>query len=210
VLLVVLGGAEAAVAVAAGPAATGSPAVTDGVTESGEDCAPTVSADALLPPPTCAVPVESVELLPPPPLPAAIAALAAVPAADAPMAGLAPTPLTWPAPVDPSTALPLPTWAAPVEPDAVLPPPPPTVTGAEALAVFPWEPADADGPLPMELLCTAPVEPLDVLPPPIWTVPVELDAVLLPLPATDVGTETVALAVDESTLADGLTVVLPI
>jgi hypothetical protein len=40
------------------------------------------------------------------------------------------------------------------------------------------------------------VEPLDVLPPPAWTAPTELVAVLLPVPAIDVGAETDALVPD--------------
>jgi hypothetical protein len=60
-----------------------------------------------------------------------------------------------------------------------------------------------------ELVCTAPVDPFDVFPPPTWTAPVEPVALLLPVPAIDVGAEMDALAVDELAPADGLTDVLP-
>jgi hypothetical protein len=50
---------------------------------------------------------------------------------------------------------------------------------------------------------------VDVLPPPTCTPPTEFDAVLLPVPATDVGAETVPVADVEPAVADGLTDALP-
>jgi hypothetical protein len=53
------------------------------------------------------------------------------------------------------------------------------------------------------------VEPLAVLPPPACTDPTELLAVLLPVPAIEVGAETDALVPDWLVPADGVTETFP-
>jgi hypothetical protein len=70
-------------------------------------------------------------------------------------------------------------------------------------------PAETDGLELTELVWTAPVELPAELPPPTCTAPTEFEAVLLPEPPTDVGAETLALAVVEPAVTDGLTDVLP-
>jgi hypothetical protein len=76
----------------------------------------------------------------------------------------------------------------------VLLPPPPTVTGALALALEPDAPPDADGDALAELTCAVPVELFEEFPPPTCTAPTEFEAVLLPEPPTATGTEAAAVA----------------
>jgi hypothetical protein len=109
----------------------------------------------------------------------------------------------WTVPLEPDALFPPPTWTVPIEFVAPLPPFPPTATVSEAVieptgvwlltAGVAWGPAD----------CTLPSDPAALLPPPIWTVPAELEALLLPAPPAEAGAVTVVLSTLAATAALG-------
>src|SRR5438874_4372330 len=134
---------------------------------------------------------------------------AAIPAAVAPADGLADAAPIWAAPIEPAAVFPPPAWTPPIESEAVLVPPPPTVSGALTLAEVLPRLADADGDELTGLDCATPTACDDVLPPPTWTEPTEFEAVLLPVPATEVGADTPAVAPAWLAPAVGFTAVLP-
>jgi hypothetical protein len=170
---------------------------------------PSNAPSAALPPPSWTAPAESVELFPPPAIASDAPPLAFVPATEAAAVGDAFVPLTCTAPAESEALLPPPTWTAPTELDELFEPPLPTPTGAPTEAEFPAMVADADGAELTGLVCTAPTEFDDEFPPPACTLPTELEAVLPPVPDTDVGAETDADVAGAEAEADGSTVVDP-
>ena len=137
----------------------------------------------MFPPPTCAEPTESAaEFVPPEPT--VIGLDAAVP----------PAPADDPALIAPdcaarderATVLPPPSCTAPFEAVALFPLPD-TPTGNDAETASPTIDAPTAGAACADPAWATPPDPADELPPPSWTAPVELDAVLLPLPPTVIG-----------------------
>src|SRR6266571_6859686 len=158
---------------------------------------------AVLPPPICAEPIESVvELVPLPPTVTGAVTVALPNGSEAAMSAAIVAAPASTASNDRVVSLPPPSCTAPIESVALFPLPAISAVRPTPI-VEPATVAPAAGLVCVAPSCTAPTELPAVFPPPTCAVPIELDELLLPEPATDVGADAAAPVAGRLALADG-------